>query len=140
MHFKAFGLILIFFVCCTFGFLKARSLKARLDRLTEIKKGLFALKERLRLHGGDKEQLLKQCFLFSDDSLSVLKTDELILWQEFITALGTTDTAASITSCEGYLALFEGKLSQAQSDFSKEQRLYKSLGVLGGIFICIFLI
>ena len=60
--FKFIGLISLLLCCTALGFLKANSLKLRLDALQKIKGGLLTLKERLRLHSGDKNRLIGGCF------------------------------------------------------------------------------
>lgn len=138
--FKIIGLVLILSVCTAVGFLKALSLKARVVRLREIKSGLFTLKEKLRLHGGDKSRLLNDCFLSPPESFTELDNTDLLLWKEFLKDFGMSDTAAEYQRCESYITLFDAKITDAQKSFDEQQKLYKSLGFLGGLFVCIFLL
>ena len=135
--FKILGLLLILIVSTAVGFLKAFSLKERLNNLIEIKKGLFLLKERLRLHSGNKERLLHQCIGKTDNCL---KGDDLALWNEFLLSFGLGDTETEFKRCESYITLFEIKISDAEKAFNEQQKLYKCLGFLCGVFICIFLL
>lgn len=138
--FKIIGLVLILSVCTAVGFLKALSLKLRVTRLQEIKSGLFTLKEKLRLRSGDKSRLLNECFLSPPESFTELKHSDLLLWKEFLKDFGMSDTAAEYQRCESYIALFDAKITDAQKSFDEQQKLYKSLGFLGGLFVCIFLL
>ncbi len=140
MLFKAIGLILILTVCTSVGFLKAFSLKTRVERLCDIKKGLLTLKEHLRLHSGNKRQLLTICFDAPPESFNDLKSEDIALWNEFLREFGMTDTQSEIRRCESYIFLFEDRLNDAKKSLLEQQKLYKSLGFLCGIFICIFLI
>ena len=85
MLFKAVGLIVILCTCTAAGFLKAVSLKNRLESLKTIKNGLSKLKERLRLHGGDKQRLINACFSSPPEMLSDLKLKKLS--PEFLNAV-----------------------------------------------------
>ena len=138
--FKVIGLILILSVCTAVGFLKAHSLKLRVTRLREIKSGLFTLKEKLRLHGGDKSRLLNDCFNSPPEGFGELENTDLSLWKEFLKDFGMSDTAAEYQRCESYIALFDAKITDAQKSFDEQKKLYKSLGFLGGLFLCIFLL
>ena len=135
--FKTLGLLMILIVCTALGFLKALSLKTRLSGLNEIKNGLFLLKERLRLHCGNKKQLLNLCFNKNTD---YLKGDDLALWNDFLNGFGMNDTKTEFNRCESYITLFDNKIKDAEKTFNEQQKLYKCLGFLCGVFICIFLV
>ena len=67
-----------------------------------------------------------------------LSNDDKALLNEFLKSFGKGDTKAEIERCEAYISLFEAKTNDAKDEFDEQQRLYKTLGFLGGIFICIF--
>ncbi len=138
MLFKAVGLIVILCTCTAAGFLKAVSLKNRLEGLKTIKNGLSKLKERLRLHGGDKQRLINACFSSPPETLSDLKKSDKALWCEFLSDFGKGDTQQECDRCKAYIALFEGLITTAAGEYNEQQKLYKSLGFLSGVFICIF--
>ncbi len=138
--FKIIGLILILTVCTAAGFLKALSLKTRLDTLCEVKQGLLMLKEKLRLRSGDKAQLINECFSTNPQNTLSNKSGDLKLWCEFYNGFGLGDTENEYKRCSAYISLFDNKINDAQTELLKGQRLYKSLGFLSGLFICIFFI
>lgn len=135
--FKISGLIIILAVCTSVGFFKAVSLKKRYDSLNEIKNGLLTLKEKLRLRSGDKNRLLNECFPQSIKTAENLKKEDISLWQGFLTVFGSGDTQQELQRCEAYIGLFDLRITEAKNEFDGQARLYKSLGVLSGIFICI---
>ena len=135
--FKIVGLLLILLFFTAIGFLKAFSLKTQLNNLRQIKKGFFELKERLRLHSGNKSQLLTLCF---GEAPNLLKGEDLSLWNEFSQNFGLSDTETELKRCESYISLFENKILNAEKGFEEQQKLYKCLGFLCGIFVCIFLL
>lgn len=138
MLFKTVGLLFILAVCTAAGFIKAFSLKSRLDSLNEIKSGLLKLKERLRLHGGDKKRLLGSCFSSPPENFNDLTGEDKALWNEFWGDFGTGDTKQEYDRCTAFIALFDNIISKAMREYQEQQKLYKSLGFLSGIFICIF--
>ena len=134
---KVLGLIFIMVVCTAFGFLKALALKSRVDSLQQIKNGILKLKEQLRLHKGNKQQLLKNCFPVLQNLLGLSHSDKT-LWNDFVTNFGKGDTKQEFERCNAFIALYDNALLQAQNEYEKQQKLYKALGVLSGLFICIF--
>lgn len=135
---KFAGMLAVLIVCTSFGFLKAFTLKDRYDELCIIISGLARLKEKIRLHGGDKKRLLSECFAVSPQKLQHINIEDKSLFNEFMENFGKTDTKGEIDRCGAYITLFEAKAKEAKTDFDEQQRLYKSLGFLGGVFICIF--
>ena len=138
--FKFLGLICLLLCCTAFGFLKANSLKYRLDSLQKIKNGLLSLKERLRLHSGDKERLINACFPNINKLMQSLNEDDKRLWNEFFSQLGSSDTKTEYERCASFITLFDNKITVLSGEVSEQQRLYKSLGFFSGIFLCIFFI
>jgi hypothetical protein len=138
--FKFLGLICLLLCCTAFGFLKANSLKCRLDSLQKIKNGLLSLKERLRLHSGDKNRLITGCFGDTNKLLKNLTDEDKKLWDEFFSQLGSSDTKNEYERCASFITLFDNKITILSGEVIEQQRLYKSLGFFGGIFICIFFI
>ena len=139
MLFKWLGLLTLLFVCTAIGFLKAYSLKGRFDELLLIRNGILKLKERIRLHFGDKTRLIKDCFPIYIDEFKNLNAGDKALFEEFLSNLGKGDTQEEIERCAAYISLFADKLQDAKNEYDEQQKLYKTLGFLSGIFICIFL-
>ena len=140
MLFKIAGLITILLTCTAIGFLKSLALKGRFESLLYIKNSLLKLKEKLRLHSGDKSKLLNDCFTVPPQTIPHLDNDDKALLNDFLHGLGKGDTTQEIERCVAFLNLFETKTNDAKADFNNRQKLYKTLGFLGGIFLCIFFI
>lgn len=133
---KIFGLFSILLVCTAAGFMKAFSLKSRYENLVTVKNGILKLKERIRLHSGNKLWLLTQCFPAS----ITLNGDDKKLFDEFTENFGKGDTREEIERSGAYASLFETKIKEAKKEADEQQRLYKTLGFLSGLFLCIFFI
>ncbi len=136
--FKIIGLGFLLLCCTAFGFLKANSLKCRLDSLQKIKNGFSTLKERLRLHSGDKNRLISSCFGDTDKLLKNLTDEDKKLWDEFLSQFGTSDTKSEYERCLAFITLFDNKITNLSCEIGEQQRLYKSLGFFSGVFLCIF--
>ena len=136
--FKFIGLFFILSVCTTAGFIKALTLKNRLDSLNMIKSGLLKLKEQLRLKSGNKNRLLKNCFSVFPDDLSDLTKDDKTLWSDFLADFGKGDTKQEYDRCTVFITLFGNEITKAEAVYNEQQKLYKSLGFLSGVFVCIF--
>ena len=67
-----------------------------------------------------------------------LNEEDSALLNEFLKGLGMSDSQSEYNRAIGYSSLFENKFKEAQKDSKSLCKLYKSLGVLSGIFICIF--
>lgn len=135
---KISGLVLIFSVCTALGLLKGISLKARYNRLCDIKKGLCELKEHLRLQNGERNYLLTKCFASTPESSRELTKADLDIWNDFLKDFGMTDSEHEQRKCDFYISLFDVKINEARQQYTTEQPLYRNLGLLGGTFICIF--
>lgn len=145
--FKTVGLFLIFFASCTVGFLKSNTIKARTEGLRKISKSLTELGQRIRLCQGELGELLLVCFeempiktgdkgfFITQGQLSPKDAD---LLNEFLKDAGMGDISAEYNRTVSYAKLFENRYNSAKQESDSLCRLYKSLGVLCGIFICIF--
>lgn len=136
--FKFWGLAFLLLCCTAFGFLKANALKYRIEALQKIKSGLLNLKERLRLHSGDKNKLIDACFPNVEKLLQSLTEADKKLWNEFLSQFGRSDTKSEYERCLAFIALFDNKITALLSDSHELQKLYKSLGFFSGVFLCIF--
>ncbi|MBO5210661.1 MAG: stage III sporulation protein AB [Clostridia bacterium] len=138
--FKFLGLSFLLLCCTAFGFFKANTLKSRLDALEKIKNGLLTLKERLRLHSGDKNRLISGCFPNIDKLLQSLPPEDKKLWNEFFAHFGCSDTKSEYERCASFITLFDNKINTLSREIGEQQKLYKSLGFFSGVFLCIFFI
>ena len=136
--FKIIGLSFLLLCCTAFGFLKANTLKCRLEALKIIKNGFLTLKERLRLHGGDKNRLITDCFGNVNKLLQSLTDEDKKLWYEFISQFGSGDTQSEYDRCLAFIGLFDNKIIDLLRETAEQQKLYKSLGFFAGLFLCIF--
>ncbi len=135
---KFLGLTFILLVCTILGFIKAFSLKNRLENLNQIKDGLLKLREHLRLHSGNKNRLINICFKPAVEGLSGLTKPDKELWNNFLSEFGKADTKGEYERCTAYISLFDNLILNATNEYNQQQKLYKSLGFLGGLFICVF--
>lgn len=144
---KIFGMFMIFLACSIGGILKARLIAVRTEVLRKTARSLSDLAERIRLSGGEIAELLNLCF--KDIKIAEteggfialdcdLNEEDSALLNEFLKGLGMSDSQSEYNRAIGYSSLFENKFKEAQKDSKSLCKLYKSLGVLSGIFICIF--
>lgn len=138
--FKITGFIFVILTTSLIGFSKANALNMRHKRLTDITKGLSSLKEGIRLHGGDCDRLLRLSFAEFPISYAYLKPCDTELLDEFFTNFGSTDSKSEYERCELYTNLLNQNSQEAKTAFQELNRLYKSIGVLSGVLICIFFI
>lgn len=145
--FKILGLIAIFSVCTIWGFIKSSDIKKRADKLLDFNRGIAQLAEKLRLGSGEISLLLSQCFcekLIIPESNgfyiveTYLKKEDISLLREFFENLGMGDSSGEYDRAVAYANLIKEQYDIASKDSAELCKLYKSLGVLSGIFICIF--
>lgn len=136
--FKVTGFILVIFTTSAIGFLKANELNLRFRKLTDLYKSIATLKEGIRLHGGDIERLINLSFAEFPISTAHLKKEDITIIDDFFENLGAQDTVAEYERCELYINLLKTQADKAQKQHLELNRLYKNIGVLSGILICIF--
>ncbi len=134
---KLIGFVFIITASSAIGFLKSRELKERPQKLLFLYKGVCELKERIKLSGGELERLKEECFSTPIDYSGLYKSDSEILDKLFC-EIGLLNRESAYNRCELSAALLKQKYNEAQSRYSELSKLYKSIGVLSGIFICIF--
>lgn len=138
--FKVIGFIFIIFATSAIGFLKANSLNLRCKKLSKIYSCIADLKERIRLHQGEITILLNQSFGQFPLNYTHLLPDDIILLEDFFKNIGMSDTKTEYERCELYMSLLSHKTDEAKKEYSELNKLYKSMGFLSGLFICIFLL
>lgn len=69
-----------------------------------------------------------------------LTPQEKQLVLDFGRGLGTTDTEGQITHLDMYYKIFSDKLIQVKSEQSKKSKLYKTLGLSGGVALALLII
>ena len=145
--FKLAGLITVFSACSLAGFFKSFALKKRHKKLLGLYRSMSDLRERIRMGAGEIERLV--ALSFSEDTVSLqngkalintmyLEKAETAVLEEFFSDLGMTDSESEYERIGLYMALTEKKCGEAEKKCGELCRLYSTLGVLCGIFICIF--
>lgn len=146
--FKISGLIFVFGACALSGLLKAENLKRRSQRLEEILKSLSRLGELVRIGGYEITELINLCFdskviknrdgnfFISEEYL--LKEDTALL-KDFFGGFGTADKEGEYERTRLYYSLLKQQYTAALRSYSELGRLYCTLGLLGGLILCIFL-
>ncbi len=145
--FKPVGLLLIFSACSLTGFFKAFQLKKRHKKLWRIYRSMSDLRERIRLGSGEIERLVNISFesdtvIFTREGAEInpacLEKEDTVLLEEFFSDLGMSDAESEYERIGLYMALTDKKCAEAEKKCGELCRLYNALGVLCGIFICIF--
>ena len=138
--FKLTGLIFIITACASVGFLKANNLKIRADKLLSLHKGVTRLKELIRLGGGEIEQLIAQSFEEYPIDYGHLEMADCEITEGLIREIGMLDSNSAYTRCEICLTMLQERQTEAEKKYRELGKLYKSIGALSGIFICILFI
>ena len=145
---KFLGLFVIFSVCALFGLFKATTLKERAARLGFYQKSATLLAERVRADSRELSLILPICF---EDSVKLscgeitfdtahLKKEDIALLNEFFGALGRLDRQAEYERISLFCGLLETARLSAEREYALSGKLYRTLGALLGIGLCIFLI
>lgn len=145
--FKTIGLLLVFFMSYGFGALKSLELKKREESLRGIVASLNELSSRIMMSDSKISELISLCFcentVGTDNKTGAvkikgLKNGDKRLLEEFFCDLGMRDSKTEQERISLYSELFKGRLSEAISESASLCKLYNALGVLCGIFLCIF--
>ena len=145
--FKISGVITVFTVCSMAGFLKSFGLKKRHKKLLAIYRSMSDLRERIRMGGGEIERLVYLCF--EEDTASIsegkaiinamyLKKADVEILEEFFRDLGMSDSDSEYERTGLYMSIILKISDEAEKKCGELCRLYSSLGILCGLFICIF--
>lgn len=146
--FKCIGMILILLVSATVGFrLSAKEIRIY-EKLRLVYRGINSLAERLRISNTPAKKLLKlsfsqevlfwqmqEYFINEKDFLS----EDLCLFKEFLKDFGKGDAKSEYARAIGYANLFENRYKELKEKSGPLCILYKKLGFLIGLFICVFL-
>ena len=138
--FKLTGFVLIIFTTCSIGFLRSAELGSRHKKLQSIQKSITELKERIRMGGGEIDRLLRLSFSEYPINYNHLEKEDIEILSDFFANIGLSDTKTEYERCELYINLLKNKIEEANSKYRETARLYKNIGLLSGIFICIFLL
>ena len=138
--FKLSGLAIIIIACFGFGYLKANRLRLRVNQLYNMQKAVTQLKQLIRLRFGEVDRLITQSFGSFPIDYSFLTEGDKQIIESLIKEIGTLDTDSAYNHCEICLLSLGGCLEEAQKNHRELGKLYKSIGALAGVFICILLI
>ena len=140
MLFKILGILSLVVSGMSLGFYKSYLLEQRKNRLLEICNGLDKLALLITSSVKDLDVLLKQSFKDGKiDTFGLLKRDKEIL-ENLISTLGISNRKREYENVILCKKLLEKQFLEAKEDYNSLSKLYRSLGFLGGLFLCIFLI
>lgn len=146
--FKTLGLLFVFLSFSGFGFLKALDLRKRVLSLKGFLKGFYALAESVALSKYEASHLLNSCFgdgtVYIKDGKIVfceegLQKQDVLLLKEFFDGFGLQRGESEAQRCRLYSTLLSQKYTEADEKLQRLFKLYSSLGILSGLFVCIFL-
>ena len=154
MPLKILGAALISFSGFSIGCMYVQRLKLRLDFLREFSVFLSSLSTAVRYRNADIAVLVNSCgelFSFPESDYSRpfsqmwqssiadfkkrwrLSEADMALLKEFGEGLGTTDIEGQLSHITLYQGLFSKQQSGAEDDIIQKSKLYKSLGLFGGV-------
>ena len=146
---KGLGLVFVFCSCCAFGFYESGKLKKRVSRLSLFVCALTEYAQRVRVGTEEIDRLL--CLSFGQETVRrtaegfaltcpFSKKEDEKLATEFFCNIGMGNAEQEYERAKLYTALFSKRLEEAEKDARERCRLMKTLGVLSGCFLCIFLL
>lgn len=166
-YIKFVNLILIIIVCSYIGMYKASSFNKRLVALRNFKSGLVMFKTKIEFTYEPLSVIFKEISkVIYLDSKNVFKTfcekiektnDATLAWQDsvdltdfldgdkeiiklFGNLLGKTDKNGQISEVEVILEFIEKQIEEAIVEKNKNEKMYKTLGVVCGITIALILV
>lgn len=160
--------ILIFFASTYIGILISKQYKNRVTELNEFKIVLNTLKTKIRFTNQTLQDIFNEISLNSkgninnlfknmalklnnnnasyawessiDECFSYLKKDDRQALKSMGKLLGKTDLEGQLSEIELTEALLETQISEAKKERDKNEKLYKTLGMITGVGIVIILI
>ena len=147
--FKISGLIIVFAVSCLFGFYKSLGLKIKADRIYSLVRSLEKMAEHIRLGNLEILLLIEKCFdkelVFVKQNKicvnkEILDEESIKITEEFFSSIGTGDKKAESDRTTVYKNMLEKEYNDAYKVYKEQGRLYNTLGVLGGLFLILFLV
>ena len=146
---KALGLFAVFLCCSGLGFLKAAQIKKRSRVLKEFLTGVNELTHFVRYSKTEVAEFIPRCFAndlvyflnsklyFKSDGLT---DDDTAFLTEFFENFGKLNSNEEADRCTLYLELLEKRYDTASNETRRLFKLYNTLGILSGLFFCIFLL
>lgn len=162
---KFFNLGLIMVVCCYLGILKAKAYENRVLELSKFQNGLLMFKNKIEFTYEPINSIFSDISkIIYENSNNVFmeclkkEGDICISWKEatdeirninmedkeiikmFGKLLGKTDIKGQVSQIELSLKLIEKQIEKAEMEKNKNSKLYKTMGVICGMAICIILV
>ena len=145
--FKIIGIFILFISSCLSGFLKSYNLKMRAEKLKALCLSFEMLASRIKAEKTELERAVSLCFsketVYIKQNKAVinpalLEKEDIALIEEFFEFFGRRDINSEYDRVQLFASLLQKQRKEAEEKKEKLSRLYNSLGVLFGIFICIF--
>ena len=137
--FKIFGLLSVLISSTALGFYKSYTLNLRCRKLSEFCVSLEKLSHFITSSFKDLDFLLRESFGGEIDTSGISKEDKEIL-EKLFSEIGISDRQRDCNNVLMHKNLLEKQLETAEDDCKRLSKLYNSLGFLGGLSLCIFLI
>ena len=145
--FKIIGLFILFISSCFLGFLKSYNLKMRAEKLKALCLSFEMLASRIKAEKTELERAVAVSFsketVYIKENRAIINPDllekeDIALIEEFFESFGRRDINSEYNRVQLFASLLQKQRKEAEEKKEKLSRLYNSLGVLFGIFICIF--
>ena len=145
--FKIIGLFILFISSCFLGFLKSYNLKMRAEKLKALCLSFEMLASRIKVEKTELERAVAVSFpketVYIKENRAVINPDllekeDIALIEEFFESFGRRDINSEYNRVQLFASLLQKQRKEAEEKKEKLSKLYNSLGVLFGIFICIF--
>lgn len=154
---KIFGCVLIALTGLGVGCIFTKRLSQRLDFMSKLRVFISLLQTQIRYNSSDIYSLVissaksSDLPLFSQDDIIEpfsefwkagiinnqkkfgLNNSDLELLFEFGSGLGATDIEGQLSHLELYQSIFQKRLQECQSEFKDKSKIYRALGLFGGI-------
>ena len=147
--FKIIGMGLIILVGICIGFLKSLHLKKRAEKLCGICRSMHQLAELMHMGSCELERAVGLCFNSNDVYIesgrpflnkNYLEAQDISLLNEFFLNLGMNDADAEYRRIHSFHKLILKQYETADAKSCEMSKLYKTLGFLCSLLVCIFLI
>ena len=159
---RAAALALIAVSCAGLGFVKSQALSGRVEDLLSLRKILRLLKGEISYAGTPLPEAPYRDFLqdlsvdmqrYDGDSFAEifarntechlketrLSKDDREEWKQFGAMLGYLDKEMQLSTLKSFDETLAQKISELKEGLPAQKKLYQSLGVMGGLFLVIFL-
>ena len=147
---KILGIAILFFTATALGFFAAFKGECELKNLNFFIARITELRDRILYDGSEKELLLNKVFdgseLFEIKNGKVMVLDSVVchddkkILDEFFLLLGTTERHSEVNRAELCLTRLKESSKRLSVQTHEKARLYRILGVCGGILGCILFI